>query len=219
MKLLAIDTSSSACSVAINNNGSITAIHRICPKQQTQLILSVIQEALNSANLALSELDGIAYGCGPGSFTGIRIASSVVQGIAFTHNLPVYPISSLAAMAQAAYQDLGITHMLVGVDARVGQLYWAPYIIDESGYAVCQSSEEICDPHLVPMPAKTAWIGIGDGWAVYQDQLVARLGFCPVNIYTERLASASAILALVKHKLRQGMAGKAAHQALPVYFR
>lgn len=220
MKLLAIETSSVACSVALNIDGNISSVHQITPKQQSQKILACIQELLTSAQLSLEQLNGIVYGCGPGSFTGIRIASSVAQGLAFGANLPVYPISSLAGLAQTAYQSEGQTDMLVAVDARVGQIYWAAYSVNNSGVVSCAVNDQIGTPNSIELPnISINWCGVGDAWELYQEQLTGKLGFFPHNVYPHCLATAHAILTLAEHRIQQGEKGVNANEAYPVYLR
>src|SRR5471032_2163673 len=107
MKILAIDTSANACSVALLINNETLSSHKVIPMQQAQLILPMIEELLLTANITLNQLDALAFGCGPGSFTGVRIAASVAQGLAVAHDLPVISVSSLQALAQAAFLQLG----------------------------------------------------------------------------------------------------------------
>ena len=105
MKILAIDTSSNACGVALLCNNEVKALHELAPMQQTQKILPMIDALLGEAKVSLNQLDALAFGCGPGSFTGVRIAVSVMQGLGYAMNLPLIPVSSLAALAQAAYVE------------------------------------------------------------------------------------------------------------------
>ena len=107
MKILAFDTSTSACSIALLNHEQITSFHEIAPMQHTKIILPQIKQLLLNAKLELNQLDAIAYGCGPGSFTGIRIANSIAQALAFAQDKPLIQISSLAVLAQSAYATQG----------------------------------------------------------------------------------------------------------------
>src|SRR5579871_1229278 len=104
-KILAFDTSSQVCSVALLNGETITSSYQIAPMQQAKLILPMIQKIIKAANITLDELDAIAYGCGPGSFTGMRVANSVAQGLGFAKHLPLIRISSLAILAQSALEE------------------------------------------------------------------------------------------------------------------
>lgn len=223
VKLLAFDTSSSACSVALmdtakDSNNQVTFLHKIMPMQQGRLILPMIQALLGASKLSLSDLDAIAYGCGPGSFTGIRIASSVAQGIGFSvKKCQVIPISSLAAIAQTAYVEQQWEYLLTALDARMGQVYWASYIVNQQGTVELRDKESIYLPKEVPPPDLTKkWYGVGDGWATYGDILNNHLGLKAMN--TAQVPTATAILQLAKVKYEQREWVRPSH-AVPVYLR
>jgi len=218
MNLLAFDTSTTACSIAIQKGDEVRLSHQIAPMQQARLILPVIQDLLNSVALTVNDLDAIVYGCGPGSFTGIRIASSVAQGIAFALNKPVVQISSLAAIAQSGLRDQHLNRMLVAVDARMDEIYWAAYEANKQGYVELQGQEQVSKPEDVTLPAGDDWYGVGDGWLKYQDDLASRLGFRPHAIYPAVLPTAEDLLQLARIKLAQGE-WVAAADAVPVYLR
>lgn len=220
MNILALDTSSSACSIALQHGDVISIRHEIAPMQQAKLILPMIQDLLAASSLSIKDLDAIAYGAGPGSFTGIRIASSVAQGLSFPSNIPVVPVSSLAAMAQSAFLEHQHQRLLVAVDARMDQIYWAIYDIDSAGLANLMGEERLCYPNEVLTLSENEQfgIGIGDGWTKYQDILTAQLGIKPTSIYPNQLPSAEAILKLALQKLHKGEK-VASSLALPVYLR
>lgn len=119
MKLLALDTSTEACSAALFIDGEIRQRFEITPKAHTKLLLPMIESLLAEAELKLSQLDALAFGCGPGSFTGLRIATGVVQGLAFGADLPIVPVSTLAALAQNRLPELAF----VATDARIGEIF------------------------------------------------------------------------------------------------
>lgn len=222
MNILAFDTSTSACSVALYiedspAGGQTFSTHEIIPKQHTLAILPMIQSLLDSAGTTVEALDAIAFGCGPGSFTGIRIAASLAQGLAFAGSLPVIPISSLAATAQAATMQHGWQHILVAVDARMSQVYWGAFQVQD-GMVSPVFPEEIADPASVQVPPAGAWCGVGDGWCVYNDQLISAVGNTPQQIDSEGVPSAEAILILAKERYRRKDWVGAA-EALPVYLR
>jgi tRNA threonylcarbamoyladenosine biosynthesis protein TsaB len=225
LKILAFDTSSSACSVSLQNGHEIKSLHKIAPMQQARLILPAIQELLDSSSLTLNQLDAIAYGCGPGSFTGMRIASSVAQGIGLATKLPIIRISSLAAIAQAAFLERQWTKLLVALDARMEEVYWAVYKLGGHGRVELIGEEQVCDPKKVTMPESGEscekglnWYGIGDGWEKYREVLITRLGFQPRIINALQLPTAEAILELAKTKLDQDD-WVAAYDAIPTYLR
>jgi len=216
MNILALETSTNACSVALQNKDEVTYLHKIAPMQHTKLILPMIHELLNSASLTLDQLDAIAYGRGPGSFTGIRIASSVAQGLGFAANKPLIPLSSLTIYAQTAYLEKHYESVLVAVDARMGQIYWAQYEAASGIMKLC-GEESVCAPHEVYPVALKLWQGIGDAWEVYYDQLVKALGDKP-NSIQNIFPNAKAMLPLARIKFETGECVDAS-VAIPVYLR
>ena len=218
MNILALDTSSTACSVAIQHADQIEYLHKNAPMQQAKLILPMIHELLAACSLSLDQIDAIAYGCGPGSFTGIRIASSVVQGLAYAADKPVIPISSLAALAQSAFMENQCTKMLVAVDARMEQIYWAVYEVGQTGCVELIGQEVLCKPEEIDLPEGSDWCGVGDGWEKYSENLSTRLGYQPEPLYTTQLPTAQAILQLAKLKFDKCQ-WIAASLATPTYLR
>ncbi|MHB1947740.1 MAG: tRNA (adenosine(37)-N6)-threonylcarbamoyltransferase complex dimerization subunit type 1 TsaB [Gammaproteobacteria bacterium] len=214
MKLLAIDTSSSACSVAIMIDDKVKALHEIAPMQQAQKILPMIDSLLRDTNTSLNQLDALAFGCGPGSFTGVRIATSVMQGLGYAMNLPLIPVSSLAALAQATYEDLGWKNLLVGVDARIQEVYWGAYQANSRGWVELVGKEQVCPPEAVIVPKEMDWNGVGNAWEVYNNQLPYK----PSTIDTSRLPMATGILSLAKIHFKNQQWVKPA-DAVPVYLR
>lgn len=215
MKLLAIDTSATACSVAIQIDDEVNVLHELAPMQQAQKILPMIDALLKASHLTLNQLDALAFGCGPGSFTGVRIAVSVMQGLGYAANLPLIPISSLAALAQAAYAELGWKKLLVAVDARIQEVYWGAYQVNHQDRVELIGKEIVCKPAEIPpiLPAEE-WCGVGNGWEVYADQIA----YHPLKIDTSRLPMASAILTLAQEKY-ENRDWVSAETALPTYLR
>jgi tRNA threonylcarbamoyladenosine biosynthesis protein TsaB len=214
MKILAIETSTHACSVALLQNDVIASSHVVAPMQQAKLILPMIDEVLRNAGLVLNQLDALAFGCGPGSFTGVRIATSVMQGLAYASHVPLISVSSLAAVAQAAYTDLGWKKLWVAMDARISEVYAGAYEINTAGLAELVGEEQVCQPEQMQVPAGHGWYGVGNGWEVYQSQLRYELLLQDAG----RLPMASAIALLAKHKF-QHQEFVAPGAALPVYLR
>src|SRR5579872_2888616 len=130
LKLLALDTSGDACSVALRVGQSVIVQEKIASQQQSSCVLPMVQHILAEAGLALSQLDALAFGRGPGSFTGLRIAAGVIQGLAFAADLPVLPISTLAALAQGVYRQTQAQAVLSAIDARMQEVYWGVYGLD-----------------------------------------------------------------------------------------
>lgn len=222
MNILAFDTSTSACSVALyfenQKSGSKTlSLHEVAPMQHTSMILPMIQSLLDSAGITQADLGAIAFGCGPGSFTGIRIAASLAQGLAYAGELPVIPVSSLAAAAQAAYQQHGWKKLLVAVDARMGQIYWAMYTV-ENNMVLPSGAEVLTTPDAIAPVTENDWYGIGDGWNTYRTQLIAHLGREPRSVDKDAVPTAEAVLILARERFNKGEWVTAA-QAMPVYLR
>lgn len=168
MKILALDAVTEACSAALWNDGEVRARYTVAPREHTRLILPMVDELLQEADLKLADLDLIAFDRGPGSFTGIRVTLSVVQGLAFATGLPVLPVSSLAALAQAAYRVNGVERVLGLIDARMGELYWGKYQRD--GALMVLQDEEGVAP-LAAIPRCEMCQLVGSGVATYAPEL------------------------------------------------
>ncbi len=219
MRLLAIDTASHICSVALMIDGEILLEEADLPQGHSDIVLEMADRLLRRGGLASPrELDGVAFGRGPGSFTGLRIAAGVTQGIAYGGNLPVAPVSNLAALALRAMNDLGATKILPALDARMGEVYWAGY--QSSGDASLQLSmeEEVRAPGLVATPQDAGWIGVGEGWRGYGETLRERCGDYLERVEENLNGSAREIALLAAPILANGL-GLAPQQALPVYLR
>lgn len=213
MKLLALDTSTEACSVALALDGDIVERYEIEPRHGERL-LPMVQALLAESGVALTQLDAIAFGRGPGSFTSLRIGAGVAQGLAFGADLPVVPVSSLAALAQG----VGASHVLAAFDARMRQVYWGAYVRGADGLVKLAGAEVVTDPAQVPLPDAQAWTGAGSGWDVYHTALDERLGGA-VQGWTPGLTPhAQAVARLGLASFAAGLA-LPAEQALPVYLR
>ncbi|OZB42500.1 MAG: tRNA (adenosine(37)-N6)-threonylcarbamoyltransferase complex dimerization subunit type 1 TsaB, partial [Alishewanella sp. 34-51-39] len=150
MKFLALDTSTEACSVALALDGQILALDEVCPQQHSKRILPMIQQLLADAGVSLNQLDGIIFGRGPGSFTGVRIGVSVAQGLAFGADLPVFGVSTLAAMAQAAAVQQNATEVIAAIDARMAEVYIAAFTLGEAGLMQAITPEIAAKPAALP---------------------------------------------------------------------
>lgn len=213
MKLLALDTSTEACSAALFVDGEICERFEITPKAHTKLLLPMIESLLAEAELKLTQLDALAFGCGPGSFTGLRIATGVVQGLAFGADLPVVPVSTLAALAQNFSQNLAF----VAMDARIGEIFWGVYQKNATGFAELVGKEAVLPVSQIQFPNKNA-VGIGSGWRVYETELVEKTYGLISKIESDALPHSSAIAKLGVYGFEQGRA-VAAEFAQPVYLR
>ena len=172
MKLLALDTSTEACSVALLMQGDILALDEVCPQQHSKRVLPMIDSLLAEAGLNLTSLDGIVFGRGPGSFTGVRIGVSVAQGLAFGADLPVFGVSTLAAMAQAAARLHQASQVVAAIDARMAEVYLASYRTDHNGLVQQLTAEQaIKPPLLAPLGLTGEVMAVGTGWQTYAAEL------------------------------------------------
>jgi len=170
--LLAIDTSTENCSVALVHDGKLTTRDIESPREHSQKLLPFVEEVLDSAGVSLGNLDGLVVGAGPGSFTGVRIGVSMAQGLAFSADLPVYPVCSLQALAQQAIRKNDVAGVVACIDARMGEVYYALYA-NENGVAVAQSEPAVAKPdtNLIDTGRLKDWGTAGTGWDVYADIL------------------------------------------------
>ncbi|MGD8312488.1 MAG: tRNA (adenosine(37)-N6)-threonylcarbamoyltransferase complex dimerization subunit type 1 TsaB [Gammaproteobacteria bacterium] len=217
-KLLALETSTMACSAALYADGRVEERYALAPRQHASLILPMLESLLVEADLAVGQLDAVAFGCGPGSFTGVRIAASVAQGVSFGAGLPVLPVSSLAALALGAIRESGEPAVMAAQDARKAEVYWGCYRrADKKGVAL-HGEECVCAPGAVPVPLDGNWVGAGSGWQVHADILLRRPGGSVVRLLPDLEPHAGDVARLALHALRAGMA-VAPEAALPVYLR
>ncbi|MEW8507500.1 MAG: tRNA (adenosine(37)-N6)-threonylcarbamoyltransferase complex dimerization subunit type 1 TsaB [Candidatus Thiodiazotropha sp.] len=218
MKLIAIETASETCSAALFDDGDIYLRYELKPRGHSELILQMMDEVLAQAQTSLTDLDAVAFGRGPGSFTGVRIAAGVIQGVAFAADLPVVPVSTLAALAQRAYREKGEPGLLAAFDARMGELYWAGYRIGDDGLVVPVIDEQVASAEQVEIPGEGEWYGVGSGWGAYARQLEQRLGTTLLGYKSDIHCSARDVALLAADYFQQG-AAVAPELALPVYLR
>ena len=213
MKLLALDTSTEHCSAALWLDGTIVADDVHAGQRHSELLLPMIDRLLSGARLKLSALDAIAFGEGPGSFTGLRIACGVAQGLAFGADLPVVGIGTLLALAEAS----GANEAACCLDARMRQVYFAAYRRAGAVWQTVQAPGLYFPDQLSELP-EGAWIGCGNGFSVYADALGRSLGKRLCGVSPVRVPQARAIAALAAAELARGGA-RPAEQALPIYIR
>lgn len=218
MNLLSIETATEACSAALNIDGEVLLKYQIAPRRHTELILSMMDQLLSEADLAVTNLDVVAFGRGPGSFTGVRIAAGVIQGVAFAADLPVVAVSTLAAVAQRAYREKGERSLLSAFDARMSELYWAGYQVGENDLVVPVIPEQVANAHQVEIPIEGEWYGVGSGWGAYGDQLDQRLQDRLLGYKADIFCSAREVAILAAEDYRAGLA-VAPELAMPVYLR
>lgn len=215
MKLLAFDTSTRWLSVACFVDGRWAARGEPAGQSHSERLLPLVDAVLAEAGQRLAGLDGIAFGAGPGSFTGVRIACGVAQGLALGADLPLVPVSTLEALAQSAFRAHGRTRVLACLDARMREVYVAAYRRDGEHWTA-ESAPAVLHPAGVAAPLDpAAWFGAGDGYAAYPE-LAARLGLgaCDVSLVPD----ARSIAELALPRLVAGETVVAA-DALPLYVR
>lgn len=183
MKLLALETSGIFCSVALFCDGELLELHEQAPRRHGERLLPMMEQLLARADLRLKQLDAIAFGRGPGSFTGVRIAAAVAQGLAFGAGVPVVGISTLAALAHAGWRRHGRTPVLAAIDARIGELYWGLFEVAGQGEVRALQPERVSAADRVDVTAGLRVhggrlsLGVGNGWSLYRDALSACAGF------------------------------------------
>ncbi len=218
MKLLAIETATEACSAALYLEGETRERYQVEAQGHSRLILPMMDDLLAEAGISLAQLDALAFGRGPGSFTGVRIATGVVQGAAFAAALPVVPVSTLAALAQGAHETYGDRQILTALDARMQEVYWGAYGVGDDALVALQGDEVVCPANRVPVPEGDVWIGVGPGWAAYSEVLCERLGSRGSTWRGDLLPHAHHVARLAAADVVKGHAVPA-EQALPVYLR
>lgn len=217
MNLLALDTSTEACSVALRAGDALFVRRHHGAREQTAHILPMVQAVLDEAGLTLPELAAIACAHGPGAFTGVRVAVSVAQGLAFGAGIPALGISTLAALAQQAVRVAGAQQVLPVLDARMGELYAGAYQCGADGLVDALTPDRLLRPEEFAggIPAGRRWTAIGSGWPLLTADLPgAELIGSPIIAEPD----AEDVLALAVRALARGEA-VAPEQLLPVYLR
>jgi len=170
MKLLAIDTVTEACSVALWQDGEVTSREAVAIQRHTEMVLPMVDAILAESEIRLSQLDAIAFDRGPGSFTGLRIGAGVTQGLALGLDLPVIPVSSLATLAQGAWRQKGQASVISCIDARQAEVYWAAYR-HKDGIMVTNTGEQLGPAVAIRIKMPGQWFGVGTGFLRYAKEL------------------------------------------------
>ncbi len=218
MKILALDTSTEACSAALWIDGQRLERYQFAPGAHSKLILPMVEELFAESGLALRAMDAIAFGRGPGSFTGLRIAAGVVQGLAFGADLPVIAVSTLEAVAQSAFEAHGQTHVLAALDARMGEVYWAGFERGADARFHLVVDECVLPALQVPLPSGGTWFGVGPGWGAHGAALLQRAGNRVTATDPSLFPRAASVLPIAAAALARGDTVKP-EQAQPIYLR
>lgn len=213
MKLLAIDSSTDWISVAAGDAQARALFEEPASNAHSERVMPLVRQALAQAGWHLRELDAIAFGAGPGAFTGVRIACAVAQGLALGAGIPVLPVGTLEAIADEARRLHGADQVLAALDARMREVYFAAYVREHDGWREV-TAPAVASPDAVAVP-RAQWVAAGDGFVRYP-ALAARLGI--VRVEGDVRPSARAILALAAPRFTTGDAVPA-RDALPVYVR
>jgi tRNA threonylcarbamoyladenosine biosynthesis protein TsaB len=216
---LGLDTATESCSAALLIEGRVLSRETELARGHAERILPMIDELLGEAGIGLRQLDAIAFGRGPGSFTGVRLAASITQGLAFGSGLGVVAISDLRAVAQRVLdEDSGVTRALVCNDARMQEVYWGCFERGGDGLAFARSQERVGPPQSVELPAAWAEMaGLGRGFAVYP-ALRALPGVAVRGDWDRLLPRAAEVVRLAVPELAAGRL-LAPDAAVPVYLR
>lgn len=217
-RILALETATDACSAALLVGSEVSERFEIAPRGHAALLLPFVEGLLAETSLQITELDAIAFGRGPGSFTGLRIAAGMAQGLAFGAGLPVLPVSTLASLAQGCVRECGAQGVLAALDARMQEVYFGAYRVAADGLVAAAGEEVVCAPAAVTVPDGNDWYTAGDGWQSYSDEMKARLSQPPAgSLDTARPHAAD--VARLAAALWQRDGGVPAEQATPVYLR
>lgn len=215
MKLLAFETATEACSVALYVDGQVRERFEIAPRRHAELSLPWAEELLADAGIARSQLDAIALGRGPGAFTGVRLAIAIAQGIALALDRPLVPVSTLQVLALRA--PAGADQVLSSIDARMGEVYVARQVRVDGQWQL-QGDEIVCAPEAVVLPAGSRWFGVGTGFGAADGLLATRLADQLDGVDAQALPRASDLLTLAVPAFARGE-GVAPERVEPAYLR
>lgn len=217
VKILAIDTTEAGCSAALLDGEEIIERYELAPRRHSELLLPMIDGLLGEAGVGLSQLDALAFARGPGSFTGVRIATAAIQGLATAADRPVLPISSLRALAQGAVRAHQAERVLAGFDARMGEVYALACEVSE-GLAQPVAEEQVCSPDEWASVSGEVWFAIGSAWQAYAEALDTRFAAQLSGRDAAAQVHAQDVARLAAADFAAGLAVSAEH-ALPVYLR
>lgn len=213
MRILALEASTEYCSVALWQDGNIASRCELVGQKHSEVLIEMLDELLRGENVKLAGVDGIAFGMGPGSFTGVRIACGVAQGLALGADLPVAGVCTLQALAQASGHD----KVIAALDARMAEVYHAAYERrGETWMTVCEPSLGL--PQAAPQVAGSGWFGAGSGFASHGTALSERYAGQLAGSDAQAVPQAGAIAVLAASRFAAGQ-GVDAAQAMPLYLR
>ena len=215
MRLLAFETATEACSVAVMVDGQVHERFELAPRRHAELALPWAEALLAEAGIARSQLDAVAVGRGPGAFTGVRLGISIAQGIALALDRPVVPVPTLAALAMRA--PAGSERILAAIDARMGEVYLGAFRREGEGM-VALGDEAVARPEQAALPDGASWAGVGTGFSAVDGALEKRLRDCLASVDAIALPHAADLARLAAIALARGE-GVAPERVEPAYLR
>jgi len=213
MQVLALDTSTEYCSVALWRDGAVIERCDLVGQRHSEVLMEMVDSLLRDADVKLAQVDGIAFGMGPGSFTGVRIACGTTQGLALGANLPVAGVCTLQALAEAS----GKPRVVAALDARMAELYLSAYE-KRDGVWLTMIEPCLCKPEDASMLSGSDWFGTGSGFAAHGDELARRYAGQLQGVDSGAIPRAAAIAVLGAARFALGQ-GVDAAEALPLYLR
>ncbi|WP_045737274.1 tRNA (adenosine(37)-N6)-threonylcarbamoyltransferase complex dimerization subunit type 1 TsaB [Xanthomonas sp. MUS 060] len=217
MNILAFETSTEACSVAVHVGGRVLERFELAPRRHAELALPWAEQLLAEAGIGRRQLDAVAFGRGPGAFTGVRLAIALAQGIALALELPVLPVSTLQALALRA--PTAAPRVLATIDARMGEVYTATYARQADGTLQASTREQVLHPDAFVLPeSDAAWSAVGTGLAAVEATLLRRFGAHWHSADAQALPHAADVLTLALAAQARGEA-VAPEQVEPAYLR
>jgi tRNA threonylcarbamoyladenosine biosynthesis protein TsaB len=220
-RCLAIETATNVCSVAACNGYEMAQLQLEDSRSSSRQLYLSLKDVLARVSLVVDDIDCIAFGCGPGSFTGVRVAAAAAQGLAYAQNIPVCRVSTLAALAAVARRQTGADNIAVNLDARMGEAYVASYRFNNAAVpeaVIVDSLIRPDDPLVGKLAAQgSEWLPAGNGWAVFPE-MVDAAGVQIEDAVTEVWPDALALLDFAREQFAAGTC-VAANEALPNYLR
>jgi len=213
MRVLALDTSTEYCSVALWQDGAVVERCELAGQKHSEMLIGMLDALLEDAGIRIKQVDGIAFGKGPGSFTGVRIACGAAQGLALGANLPVFGVCTLEALAEAS----GKPRVIAALDARMGEIYHAAYQKQNDVWKTV-SAPCLCKPEAAPLVSGEDWFGAGSGFAMHRTALDERYAGQLRGVDGTAVPQAAAIAILGAAQFAVGC-GVDAAEALPLYLR
>lgn len=212
MKLLAIDTSTEIASIALFTGDELLCAEQSNPKTHAQFILPMIDQLMVNSGLQMNQLDGIVFGCGPGSFTGLRIACSITKGLAYAHDLGLIPVSNLVAIAWSARQLTQGAHspVLAVLDARMNEMYWAYFAKDQ-----WMAEEKVSPVSEIIIPEEQSIILAGVGMDLYWNEFTPKTK----SLVREKLPIHPSAAAMIQFAQFSALKSISAAEAHPIYIR